>query len=219
MRAVIFDLDGLLIDSEPLWRRAEVAVFGARGAPLTEAMCHQTTGLRMDEVVRYWQVRFPDADLPVAPVMEETYDALIGLVLAEGAALPGAVSAVERAARRGPPLALASSSPMRVIEAALTRLGLREHFAVLASAEEVPLGKPHPAVYLLAAERLGAEAPACLALEDSLNGLIAAKAARMSCVVVPDPAKRADPRWSLADRRLGSLLELDAGMLEALGRR
>lgn len=208
MQAVIFDLDGLLIDSEPLWRRAEVTVFGARGVPLTEEMCHQTTGLRMDEVVRHWARRFPGADLPVEPVMHEVYEELVALVRAEGEGLPGAAEAVRAVAGSARALGLASSSPHRVIAAALERLGLHEVLAVRASAEEVPLGKPHPGVYLLAAERLGLPATACLAVEDSLNGLIAAKAARMACVVVPAPEQRREPRWALADEVLLSLSEL-----------
>ena len=112
MTAVIWDLDGLLIDSEPLWRRAEVQVFGALGVPLTEDMCHQTTGLRMDAVVRYWQVRFPEVDLPVQQTSDAVYDALISLIDTEGEALPGAVHAVHRLASWDLPTALASSSPM-----------------------------------------------------------------------------------------------------------
>ena len=104
-------------------------------------------------------------------------------------------------------MALASSSPMRVIEAALRRLGLRELLAIRASAEEVSHGKPHPAVYLLAAQRLGVDPVACVAVEYSLNGLLAAKAARMGCIVVPALEQRGDPRWCLADERLESLLD------------
>lgn len=202
-------MDGLLIDSEPLWRRAEVEVFGSLGVPLTDAMCHQTTGLRMDEVVRYWQHRFPDAVLPVQETSDAVYDALIALIRTEGLALPGAAEAVHRLAAWGLPSALASSSPFRVIDAALHRLGLDEVLTLRASAEEVPLGKPHPGVYLLAAERLGLAATRCVAIEDSLNGLIAAKAARMTCVVVPAPEARADGRFALADARLDRLSELD----------
>lgn len=208
MLAVIFDLDGLLIDSEPLWRRAEVAVFGARGVPLTEEMCHQTTGLRMDEVVAHWQRRFPEVALPVEAVMDEVYEELVALVRREGEALPGAAAAVEEVARGDRLLALASSSPHRVISAALERLGLHGLLSLRASAEEVPLGKPHPGVYLLAAERLGLPATACLAVEDSLNGLVSAKAARMGCAVVPAASDRRDPRWALADEVLRSLESL-----------
>ena len=185
-------------------------VFGALGVPLTEDMCHQTTGLRMDAVVRYWQVRFPEVDLPVQQTSDAVYDALISLIDTEGEALPGAVHAVHRLASWDLPTALASSSPMRVIETALKRLGLEEVLAVRASAEEVPLGKPHPAVYLLAAHRLDQPPTRCVAIEDSLNGLVAAKAARMRCVVVPCLEDRADPRWHLADARLDQLHDLDA---------
>jgi len=100
-------MDGLLIDSEPLWRRAEVEVFGALGVPLTEELCHQTTGLRMDAVVRYWQRRFPSVRLPAKATSDAVCDAFIALIEAEGSALPGAVQAVHRLASWGladPPL-------------------------------------------------------------------------------------------------------------------
>lgn len=205
--AVIFDMDGLLIDSEPLWRRAEVEVFARAGLFITEEECKATTGLRIDEVVRLRKAQCATwHTLTEAEAVEATLDRVVELLRAEAPAKAGALEAVDFVARRGARLALASSSPTRVIEAALARLGLAGRFEVVHSAEAEPYGKPHPGVYLATASRLGVAPTACLALEDSLNGLVAAKAARMRCVAVPE---HDDPRFALADAVLPSLAALD----------
>lgn len=204
--SAIFDMDGLLIDSEPLWRRAEVEVFASVGLTLTEAMCEATTGLRIDEVVAHWHARAPWEGEAIDAVAARIVDRMIGLVTAEGVAQPGAHAAVDACARAGLTLALASSSPDRLIDATLTRLGLSERFAVRRSAQHESHGKPHPAVFLHTAEDLGVAPTRCLVFEDSLNGVLAAKAARMTCVAVPEVD---DPRFCIADLVLRSLEEVE----------
>jgi mannitol-1-/sugar-/sorbitol-6-/2-deoxyglucose-6-phosphatase len=204
IRAVIFDLDGLLIDSEPHWRAAEMEVFAEVGLRLSEDMCLRTTGLRVDEVVGYWFARAPWSGASAAEVTTRIIAATIARLREAGQAKPGGAEAIARVRRRGLPVGLASSSPMAIIRAAIERLGLADAFDTLHSAEDEALGKPHPAVYLTAAARLHVPATACLALEDSLNGLVAARAARMRCVLVPEHAPE-DPRFQLADRVLPSL--------------
>lgn len=202
MRAAIFDMDGLLIDSEPLWRKAEVEVFATVGLRLTEEECEETTGLRIDEVVAYRHGQQPWDDPPRHAIVERIVDRLIELVTERGAPLPGVDHAIARCRADGLRLALASSSPRRIIDATLARLGLADAFEVIASAEDDRYGKPHPAVFLRCAEMLGVRPTECLVLEDSLNGVIAAKAARMTCVAVPE---KPDPRFAIADRVLDSL--------------
>jgi mannitol-1-/sugar-/sorbitol-6-/2-deoxyglucose-6-phosphatase len=205
--AVIFDMDGLLIDSEPTWRRSEIEVFAEVGVTLTEAMCRETTGLRIDEVVAHHYGRAPWEGTSVPALAARIVDRMIEEVTARGAPLPGAVEAIERLSARGVPLGLASSSPRRLIDATLARLSVAARFAAITSAEDDRYGKPHPSVYLRAAEALGAAPTRCLVFEDSLNGVIAAKAARMRCVAVPesDPA----PGFAVADALLGSLRDLE----------
>ncbi len=216
MDAVIFDLDGLLIDSEPLWRRAEIEVFARAGLALTEAECTETTGLRIDEVVRLRRSQAPGwHTLTEAEAVDAVHARVIELMRAEGEAMPGAREAVAFVARRGARLALASSSSRRVIDAALERLGLAALFEVIHSAEGEPYGKPHPGVYLSTAARLGVAPTRCLAVEDSLHGLVAAKAARMRCLAVPE---RDGPRFALADMVLPSLAALDERAWRALTR-
>ena len=123
--------------------------------------------------------------------------------------MPGALQAVESMRRRTGRLALASSSPMMLIDAVLDTLGVRGAFDVVHSAESEAYGKPHPAVFLSAARRLDVPPTECVALEDSLAGVLSARAARMACIAVPEAAQRHDPRFSIADRVLDSLLDLE----------
>ncbi|WP_373048782.1 hexitol phosphatase HxpB [Vulgatibacter sp.] len=205
IRAAIFDMDGLLIDSEPLWRAAEVEVFRSVGVPLTEEMCHQTTGLRIDDVVAHWHRRHPWEEPGTAVVQERIVRRMIELIGERGSAKRGVDRALDWARGHGLAIALASSSPMRIIEAVLGRLGIADRFVVVRSAEEEPWGKPHPAIFLSTAAALGVRPEECLVFEDSLTGVIAAKAARMRCACVPEAWPRQDGRFVLAEACLPSL--------------
>ena len=221
LRAVIFDMDGLLIDSEPLWVRAEVQVFGDAGVALTEEDCALTKGLRVDDVVAYWHTRRGFDRTSPAEVEARLVARVVELIRAEGRALPGidaALAAARSVSDRR--IALASSSPMPIIEAALQRLGLTTTFDVVASAQGEPCGKPHPAIFLRTAGRLDVSPLECVVLEDSMTGVIAAKAARMGCIAVPsDPqagpsARPRDARFVLADAVVTSLADVTSGLLE-----
>jgi sugar-phosphatase len=205
--AAIFDLDGLLIDSEPFWRIAEMEVFGALGVRLTERECGLTTGLRTERVVAHWLERRPwDAQQhPPGEVTRRINHRVVELIGERGEAKPGVQHALAFMRDRELRLALASSSNMPVIEAALARLGIGEAFEVVHSADLEKESKPAPDVYLGAARRLGVDPGRCVALEDSLPGVEAAKAAGMACIRFPEH----DGPRSLADLELGSLEELD----------
>jgi sugar-phosphatase len=218
-RAVIFDMDGLLIDSEPLWVRAEMQIFGELGVVLAEADCARTKGLRVDDVITYWQARRPWTGATPAEVQARLVARVADLLRAEGRALPGVHEAMTVARQGGRPVALASSSPRVLIEAALERLGLTRAFDVVQSAETEPLGKPHPGIFLRTAERLGVSAASCVVLEDSLTGVIAAKAARMTCVAVPFDHPHHDARFVIADTIIASLHEVTPRLLDELDAR
>lgn len=217
--AVIFDLDGLLIDSEPLWQKAEQTVFATLGVTLTPADCALTTGLRIDEVVAYWRRRRPWEGSSDSAVVEGILAHLIELLRTEARPMPGALPALACALRvASGRVGLASSSPKRVIHAALEGIGLQNVFPVVASAEDDPYGKPHPAVYLRAASLLGHSPVQCLAVEDSLTGLIAARAARMTVVAVPEHGHRnVRPEFHLAARILPSLEHFHETLWHELG--
>ncbi len=212
VEAVIFDLDGLLIDSEPLWREGESRIFQGLGMPVEPEDIRATMGMRLDESVAYWYGRCPwSGGLSNAAVMALIEDEMVRLIGSRGDALPGARAAIALARDLGLKTAIASSSTIPVVEAAVARLGIRDLVPVVRSAAGEPYGKPHPAVYLTTAGLLGVHPTACLAFEDSIAGTIAAKAARMTCIAVPDEQTRGRPEFGIADRVLHGLIEVDAG--------
>jgi sugar-phosphatase len=212
-RALIFDMDGVLIDSEPLWRRAEIETFAEVGLALSEEDCLQTQGLRIDEAVRWWFERRPWSGRACEDVARAVEARVIELVRLAPEPLPGVAEAFEAARSSGWRLALASSSARRLIDAVLDHFGWSEAFEKIHSAEEEEHGKPHPAVYLRTAAMLEIEPKRCVAVEDSANGVAAAVAAGMRCIAIPAPEVGDDPRLAIATRRLSSLHHLP----EALG--
>ena len=215
--AAIFDMDGLLADTEPLWHEVECAVYASVGLPMTAEECMQTMGMRVDEAVRYWYERAPWPSESPEAVVARIVDEMVIAIGKRTSPMPGAVDLIARVRDRGWPVALASSSPYAIIDAVVARCGFEGSFDVIHSAQDEEFGKPHPAIYLTAAAKLGVAPDTCVALEDSANGLIAAKAARMACVVVPMPAARHDARWGMADLVVDSLADVDEPALIALG--
>lgn len=205
-------MDGLLVDSEPLWHEAEVEILGALGVPIAAGDCRQTKGMFVREVTRHWHERYPWADPSTEDVAAAIVDRVIELVDAKGTLQPGVHRAIDLCRSHGLELAVASSSEHRLIELVLERFGLAGEFAFAHSAEDERYGKPHPAVFLSAAERLSAAPDRCLVWEDAPAGVLAAKAARMTCVAVPEPAERGHPGFAIADAVLASLDEADEAL-------
>lgn len=223
IEAVLFDMDGLLIDSEPLWQRAEIEVFATVGIALDAALCLETRGRRLDEVVEHWFARSPWSTPPRQSIAAAIIRRVTELVTERGAAKPGVGHAIEFFARRGLPLAVASSSDYAIIEAVLARLAIRDRFAAIHSGESERFGKPHPAIFLGVARKLATAPPRCLVLEDSPSGVAAAKAAGMRCIAVVDAdtvgaGAVVDERRRLApaDAVLDSLEQIDEALWAAL---
>lgn len=213
IRAVIFDMDGLLIDTEPIWRRVEIGVFGELGLHLTEEQCMQTMGVRVPEVVALWYSRHPWSGPSIEEVTRRIEAGVIRYVMAEGEPNPGVHEALATVRGAGLPIAIASSSSEEMIRAVVERLGIGSFIELICSGEHEERGKPAPDVYLTTATKLGVPPLACVALEDSPNGVVSAKAAGMFCIAVPDRYLAADPRMDQADLRLGSLLDLTPELL------
>ena len=213
MHAAIFDMDGLLIDSEPLWREAEVDVFGAVGVPLTEAMCRETTGMRHDVVVRYWHARYPWKEPGLDAMTERLLEAAQSLIVERGVLMPGAEASIRLLHRHGLKLAIASSSPKSLIEAVVRKFDLGAYFSALHSADDEKAGKPDPAVYLSTMSLLNVEAENCLAFEDSLSGIRAAKAAGARVIAVPDPEVANNPEFGEADVVLSTLEDFSTELI------
>jgi mannitol-1-/sugar-/sorbitol-6-/2-deoxyglucose-6-phosphatase len=218
--SVILDMDGLLIDSEPIWRVAEASVFAELGIELSEADLLDSTGREIGEMVAFWRDRDTRrgqrSQLSNAEVTDRITDLVATHVRAEGRPMPGVPDAIALFKRWRLRLAVASSSPPRLIDAVCEQLGL-DFIGVRCSAAEETKGKPAPDVYLAAARGLGVTPASCLAIEDSVNGVAAAKSAGMRCIAVPDPLLAADPRYGEADLILSSLTRLEERDLFALG--
>jgi HAD superfamily hydrolase (TIGR01509 family) len=215
IEAVVFDLDGVLIDSEGIWSRVRAAVVARHGGHWTEDDQRNVMGDNSRQwsayIKRTWNV--PESE-------EAIFDEVLGEMIAgyeRGVTvLPGAHEAVALLGARYP-LAVASSSPRALIPVALARAGLAGSFTVLTSSDEVAHGKPAPDVYLLAATRLGIAPGACLAIEDSSNGIRAALAAGMPTIAVPNAAyPPAGEILGQATMVLPSLLSLSTSVLDML---
>jgi mannitol-1-/sugar-/sorbitol-6-/2-deoxyglucose-6-phosphatase len=214
--ASIFDMDGLLIDSEILWHEAEIDILGNLGVPLAKDDCRHTKGMFVGEVTEFWFAQYPWSGPTPADVAVTIVDRVIALLLEKGELKPGAEHAIAMCTERGLPLAVASSSQYRLIDIALEHFNLRRHFQLIHSAQDEEYGKPHPAVFLTAAAKLGAPPRRCLVWEDAPAGVLAAKAATMVCVAVPEPGEEHQPAFGLADLVLGSLLDMDDARFDAL---
>ncbi|MFP6655831.1 MAG: hexitol phosphatase HxpB, partial [Myxococcota bacterium] len=207
-RALIFDLDGVLIDSEPLWQRAQIECFAEVGVHLNVTDCLQTQGQRIDEAVAFWFERTPWAGPSCEIVAETIIDRMDTLIREEGKPMPAVMDCLDWAAASDWRLALASSSPKRLIRCVLDRFDIGDRFEVVRSAQDEAFGKPHPDVYRSASRELRLDPGACVAIEDSAHGVAAALAAGMCCVAVPPPEARHDRRFSKATICLSSLSKL-----------
>ena len=214
IQAAIFDMDGLLIDSEPLWDRAEYEVLRELGVDFTRR--HElpdSRGLRIDLVVDLWFAQQPWSGPDRVTVVKRIMDHVVDLIEEKRPILPGVPEAIALCKAQGLKIGLASASPLFILEKVLTMFNLRDQFDVLSSAENLPYSKPHPQVYLNCASALSVNLLHCVTLEDSVNGMIASKAARMRSIVVPAAESQLDDRFALADVKLISLEELTSQAL------
>ena len=213
-RAAVFDMDGLLVDSEILWHQAEREILVPLGARIAADESRATKGMFVDEVVAYYHGLAGWTTPTVSDVVARILERVGDLVEERGELLPGARRALSMCASLGP-LALASSTPYALIQRTLSHFGLDDRFRVVHSAQDEALGKPHPDVFLTAARRLGVAPAACIAFEDSPAGVRAAIAAGMDCVAVPSPDDRDDAAFDAATLVLASLDDLDEAWLVA----
>lgn len=207
-KAILFDMDGVLIDSEPLWRKAMIEVFVSVGLPFDHEKCIQTTGLRIDEVTKYWYDLQPWLRYTPAEVAEKIVDRLVQLIETEGKGMNGGPDLLQYLKEQHYQLAIATSSSMRIVDAVVSTLKLGSYFNIIHSAEHEDYGKPHPAVFITTAHKLNCSPAQCLVIEDSGNGIIAARAARMEVVAVPEPHLAHHPAMMLAKGIYPSLTEV-----------
>jgi HAD superfamily hydrolase (TIGR01509 family) len=208
IEAVIFDLDGLLIDSESVWDEARRDYVAEHGGTWREEATREMMGMSSVEWSRYVAERL-GVDRPPEVISAEVAGRVAELYRKRLPLMPGALDAIRRLAERWP-LGLATSSNREVIDLVLELAGIAELFGATVSSEEVRRGKPAPDVYLEAASRLGVEPERCVAIEDSHNGILSANAAGMRVIAVPNPHfPPGDDALQRAARVLASLDELD----------
>jgi mannitol-1-/sugar-/sorbitol-6-/2-deoxyglucose-6-phosphatase len=211
LRAVIFDMDGVLIDSEHLWRMAMISGFGEAGMVLSEDDCRETMGKRFREVVAIWLERKKsDADPTV--LEDRVHQLLIELIEKRGRPIPGITEIIRLCESAQLKMGLATSSSILLMNKVLDTLDLRDKIKVAVSAEHMQYAKPHPQVFLDCAALLNVRPEHCLVIEDSLNGVIAAKAAGMKVIAVPDEGFRAMQQFAIADYKASDMF----GALEIL---
>ena len=215
INAVIFDMDGVMIDSEPLWEKTERILLARRGIDYSPDYRDKIVGLNQRDSGRLLVGTF-DLDETVEDIINERISILTSIYEEELELIPALVPLLEQLAREGYRLAVASSSPFRVVTFVLDMFSLHNHFLTVVSGDSVGNGKPHPDIYLHTAEMLGVAPAECVAIEDSINGLRSAKGAGMYCIAIPD--KRLTPdQFKSADVILDSLRELTPETIKSLG--
>ena len=216
IKAVIYDMDGVLIDSEPFWRLAEKEVFKQVGIELTDEDCASTAGLRIDEVIAHWHEKHPWNSPSQKEIETQIMQKMVVFISTYGEPLKGVKHSLDFFKSKGYRIALASSSQYVLIETVLKRLNIADYFSVVHSAEEEDYGKPHPAVFLSTAKKLGVSPTQCLVIEDTLNGVIAGLAAKMKVIAIPEEINQNNTRFLVAHKVLTSLEEVDDKVLGKL---
>lgn len=206
--AVIFDMDGVLINSEPFWKEVEINVFDSVGIDFVAVGGEKTVGLRIDEVVDYWYGLYPWKEKSKAAVVDEIMDEMTNAILSKGKAMKGVVDLLEYLKMEGFKIGLATSSYEVLLSATLKVLKIEKYFDVTNSAQSLQYGKPHPEIYIKTASDLNTVPEKCLVIEDSLNGVIAGKAAKMKVIAVPDGTHEYNPKIALADKICKDLTEV-----------
>lgn len=184
-KAIIFDMDGLLVDSEVVWYDAEEELVTSRGHDYTDDVRDSIVGLRIDEFMEKLRVHYGMPET-LEQLVDELNNRMLELIPVRVKPHPGAQELIDYVVKNQIPCAIASNSSRAIIDATVAAMGWEDVFTVRCTGDDEPEGKPAPYVYLTAAQRLGVDPRDCLGLEDSLNGSRAVVAAGMTCYVVPD---------------------------------
>jgi len=209
-------MDGLLIDSEPLWQQAGMNTLEEFGISITLEQYHQTTGLRTSEWIDWWFTYFNVNKKDAPSAIRSIEDKAISLIQQHGVAYPGTDFILDFFKQRNFNIGLATSSPLRLVDVVVKKLDIAHYFQAYSSAEHLAYGKPHPEVYMNCAKDLGVKPQYCICFEDSFNGLISSKAAKMKCVVIPAADEFNKPKWNAADGKISSLLDFNQELLDDL---
>lgn len=216
IQAAIFDMDGTLIDSEPMWKAAEQQVFGELGVQVTDELARATAAMTTKEVTEFWYQRSPWTGKSLAQAEQEVIDRVAVLIAKEGKAMAGVERVLTYLADKGIKIGLATNAPAKLIPVVLEKLGIADFFECSCSSDNERQGKPAPDVYLTAANKLKVAPEKCVAFEDTVTGVTSANQAKMKSVVVPIAQEYIDKKYDIADLKLTSLAEFDESHLVQL---
>ena len=216
MNTVIFDMDGLLIDSEPMWKSAEKQVFESLGVSVTESMAAITASMTTREVSEFWYRHHPWSNRSIEQTENDVIDCVAANIQSTGIAMPGVHAALELFSRYDFKIGLATNAPYRLIDVVLEKLSIKNFFHKKVSSDQVIRGKPDPAVYLLALAQLDSKPETSIAIEDSSSGIRAAKAAGIKTIAIAPQQSLTKAGYSLADHKLNSLSELNDEQLKSI---
>lgn len=214
---VIFDMDGVLLDTEPLWGESMMNIARSHNINVTYADLRFTTGLRIHEVTDFWAHKFPWSGPATAhQVAEDILEDIIANACRNAKVMPGITHHLSYLKARNIPIGVATSSTRRMMETLLKHFGIDHFFDHTVCGDEVALAKPHPEIYLKCAQKIGVQPYNCVAVEDSVNGMVSAKAARMKVIIVPEAAKINLPAFGLADKKVPSMEWMDTDAWHSL---
>jgi len=208
IEAVIFDMDGIIIDSEPFWKRAEYKIFNLLGVNLSDELCLKTKSMTTTEVTKFWYSQDPWSGFRLDDVEKKVIEYVGFLIETEGKEISGITNLLSKLKQMNYKIGLATNSPYCLIEIVLRKLGITKYFDTISSAEHERLGKPHPAVYISTANKLKVSAESCIAIEDSVSGLRAAKLAKMNTVWLISMQSNLPEILSLANKVIYHFSEL-----------
>lgn len=213
LEAVLFDMDGVIIDSEPLWSKAEQQLLARRNLRYSPQLKTVMMGLDSSEAVGFL-IKHYDLKESVGDVVEERNQLIAGLFREFLRPMPHALQLVRSVHAAEIKTGLASSSPKELVDLALGRLNITGLFDLILSGDQVARGKPAPDIYLTAARKLGVSHESCLVIEDAPHGVAAAKAAGMCCLAISTSAS--EPELAAADRVVGDFDQVDLALLQEL---
>lgn len=216
IEAVIFDMDGILIDSEPMWKEAEKHVFSSVGVDVKEELSIHTASMTTREVTQFWHGHYPWTGKNLEQVETEVVDYVATLIAEKGMQMEGVKEILDFFQNKKLKIGLSTNSPARLIAIVLNKLNIADYFNAISSSEHEEKGKPHPAVYLSTARKLKVDPSRCIAFEDSLSGILAAKKANIKVVAVPENIAFTDNKFEISHMKIRRLSDFTNSHLEKI---
>ncbi|MGY3805424.1 hexitol phosphatase HxpB [Pigmentibacter ruber] len=206
--SIIFDMDGVILDSEPLWLEAELQVFKSFGLLLTPKDCELTKGLRLVNIIDFWYNKHNWNNVSKEEIVKKLEAKVIELITEKAIVKEGLFELLNKLKEKNITLAICSSSPLSLIEAVCNKFNLFSFFEILQSAENCEFGKPHPEPYISTMLRLKTTYEKCYVIEDTVTGAISAKAARMKVIAIPEGDNYFSSKYDFCDYKFRTLSDI-----------